>query len=95
MEETLLVQIVVLIGYVFTAIYQSKRIKSLEDNFKSQENLLKNQIDTIKTFEDYKKMINLSDVEKNISLKLDNQALEMENKWKLREKKLADTLMKS
>lgn len=86
-------QVAILLGYVFTALYQSKRIKAVEDNFKSQTDLLKNQSDTIKTFEDYKKMINLSDLEKNIQLKLDNQALDFEKNWKGREKEMIEAML--
>ena len=83
-------QILSVIGYIFTARYQNGRIKSMEDSMQGQKDLLRSQADTIKTFEDYKKLINLSDVEKNIELKIDNLHLEYKKFITNRESEVAD-----
>lgn len=90
----LLVQILTLLGYFLTAKYQSRRIETLEQSMQSQRDLLKNQADTIKTFDDYKKLINLNDVEKNINLKLDNLHLEYKKIINQREKTVSDSAIK-
>lgn len=65
-----------IIGYFLTARYQSKKIDVLESNLNSQSNLLKNQSDTISTFEKYKEMVNLKNIEDNLNLKIENLHLE-------------------
>ncbi len=80
----------ILVGYFLTARWQTQKIKSLEETFKTQSDLLKNQADTIKTFEEYKKIINLTDVEKNIQLKIDNLHLEYKKVINAREKEVSD-----
>jgi len=72
----LAIQILSIVGYFVTARLQTKKIETLESNLTSQSNLLKNQSDTISTFEKYKEMVNLADVEKNINLKIENLHLE-------------------
>jgi hypothetical protein len=69
-------QVLSLIGYFLTARYQSKKIDVLESNLNSQSNLLKNQSDTISTFEKYKEMVNLKNIEDNLNLKIENLHLE-------------------
>lgn len=84
----LVIQIFTIIGYFVTARLQTKKIETLESNLSSQSNLLKNQADTISTFEDYKKMVNLTDVEKNINLKIENLHLEYKKIIELNNEKM-------
>ena len=91
----LAIQFLTLIGYFFTAKYQNKRIENMEQSMNGQRDLLKSQADTIKTFEEYKKLINLSDVEKNIALKIDNLHLEYKRTMGNRESEIADIATRS
>jgi hypothetical protein len=91
---TLIMQFLTLGYYYFTSKYQTGRIDSLKNSMESQKDLLKSQADTISTFENYKKIINLTDVEKNIELKIANLRLEHEMTIANRDKEMIDFAMK-
>ncbi|WP_162628180.1 hypothetical protein [Arcticibacterium luteifluviistationis] len=69
------IQVLSIIGYFLTSRYQTKKIETLESNLNSQSNLLKNQADTISTFEKYKEMVNIKTIEDNLNLKIENVEL--------------------
>lgn len=85
-------QILTAIGYFISVQFQSKKIETLQSAVTTQKDLLNAQGSEI---DNYKKLINLSDVEKNLQLKIDNLHLEYKKIIELRDLEVSNAAIKS
>jgi calcineurin-like phosphoesterase family protein len=75
------------VAYVWTFRYQSAKISSLET-------LISNQSSIINDFEKYKSLFDIDDFEKRLSLKLENQHLELSKDFNSKIKGIVDQTIK-